>query len=244
VPLRHALEPDWFLPHVIAVAKPEPGPLIAGAFALALSIGMAWCQKYWGNYDPLTNDRQCGTAPHAIAQWMSTYPIRRPVERSELETWVSRNRGSLEAKYTAQCQTALHLAARFGRDDLAALLLSGGADPNARDKRGDRPLHLAAGYGHPAVARLLLARGANLDAAGSMDRTPLHAAADGHAGTQPEAGRLLVANLLIARGADVNARARGSDFTPLRYATGSRSTTIADLLRENGGVKPETGRVQ
>src|SRR5262245_12003353 len=168
--------------------------------ALAVTVGTSMCQKYWGSYDLLTNDRQCGTPPHAIAQWMSTYPVRRPVHTSELETWVSRHRGSLEAKYTARCQTPLHLAARFGRDDLAAVLLNGGADPNARDKRGDRPLHLAAEYGHPAVARLLLVRGATLDAAGSMDRTPLHAAASGLGGTQEEAGRRQVANALIERG--------------------------------------------
>jgi Ankyrin repeats (3 copies) len=227
---------DWFLPHVIGVSKPEPGPLIAGAFAFALSIGMAWCHEHWGTYDPLTNGRQCATPPRAIKQWMSTSPTRRPAERTDLETWVSRNRGSLEAKYTARCQTPLHLAAEFGRDDLAAVLLNGGADPNARDKYGDRPLHLAAEYGNPAVVRLLLARGASLDARGSMDRTPLHAAADGLGGTQSEADRLLVADTLITRGANVNARERGSGFTPLRYATGSRSTTIADLLRENGGL--------
>jgi len=212
--------------------------------ALVVTIGTTTCQKYWGLYDPLTNDRQCGTAPHAIAQWMSTYPVRRPVERSELETWVSRHRGTLESTYTARCQTPLHLAARFGRDDLAAILLDGGADPNARDKRGDRPLHLAAEYGHAAVTRLLLRRGASVDAPGSMDRTPLHAAASGLGGTQDEAGRLLVANALIERGADVNARERGSGFTPLRYATGSRSTTIEDRLRQSGGGAPKTGRVQ
>jgi len=77
-----------------------------------------------------------------------------------------------------------------------------------------------------------------------MDRTALHAAADGLGGTADANGRLQVASLLIERGADVNAQVRGSRFTALRVAVGSRSTAIADLLRAHGGRDVETSRVQ
>jgi ankyrin repeat protein len=36
-------------------------------------------------------------------------------------------------------ETALHLATRLGRADIAAVLLSHGADPAARDSLGNRP---------------------------------------------------------------------------------------------------------
>jgi Ankyrin repeats (3 copies) len=222
------------------------GPLkyVAAILAVMFLIGTAWCQEHWGTYDVMNANRSCGSPPRAIAQWATTYHTRRPDEHEQLEQWAAKNRDSIGAWYTAWCQTPLHIAARFGRDDLAAILLSAGADPNARDKRGDRPLHLAAEEGHPGVVRLLLRRGANLEASGSMDRTALHAAADGLGGTADANGRLQVASLLIERGANVNAQVRGSRFTPLRVAVGSRSTAIADLLRAHGGRASETRRVQ
>jgi Ankyrin repeats (3 copies) len=222
-----------------------PGTLkYVAAAALAFLIGTAYCQEHWGTYDVMNANRSCGSPPRAIAQWATNYHTRRPEEGEQLEQWAARNRDSMGAWYTAWCQTPLHIAAKFGRDDLAAILLSAGADPNARDKRGDRPLHLAAEEGHPGVVRLLLRRGANLEANGSMDRTALHAAADGLGGTADANGRLQVASLLIERGADVNAQVRGSRFTALRVAVGSRSTAIADLLRAHGGRDVETSRVQ
>jgi len=231
------------LPAAIGVLFPGTLKYVAAA-AVAFLIGTAYCQEHWGTYDLMTGNRECGAAPKAIAQWSFTSLTRRPNEGAELEAWVARNRDSLDARYTAFCHTPLHIAARFGREDLAAILLSAGADPNARDKRGERPLHLAAEHGHPDVVRLLLRRGANLEAAGSMDRTALHAAADGLGDTSESDGRLQVASLLIERGANVNAQIRGNRFTPLRVAVGSRSTAIADLLRAHGGRDVESSRVQ
>lgn len=232
------------LASAIGVLFPGPLKYIAAMLALLFLLGTGWCQEHWGTYDVMTGNRSCGAPPRAIAQWATNGRSRRPGDAEELQRWAARNRDSMGAWYTAWCQTPLHIAARFGRDDLAAILLSAGADPNARDKHGDRPLHLAAEQGHSAVVRLLLRRGANLEAAGVMDRTALHAAADGLASTSEIDGRLQVASLLIERGANVNAQMRGSRFTPLRMAVGSRSTAIADLLRAHGGRDVETTRVQ
>ena len=140
----------------------------------------------------------------------------------------------MDSWYTAFCQTPLHIAARFGREDLAPVLIAAGADVNARDRRNDRPLHLAAEYGNAAIVRVLLERGADVNAPGAMNRTPLHAAADGLAGTQDADGRLQVARLLIAGGANVNAKTRDAGFTPEWYAEGNKSYAIAELLRASG----------
>ena len=57
--------------------------------------------------------------------------------------------------------TPLHLAAECGDETELAALLAGGADPNARDARGNTPLHLAARCGELEVAHLLLDGGAD-----------------------------------------------------------------------------------
>lgn len=81
-----------------------------------------------------------------------------------------------------------------------ALLVSRGADVNARDKDGDTALHVAARSGKPGAVEALLAAGADVNAKGQYGRTPLH-----------EAARISDANTaavqaLLAHGADVNAR--------------------------------------
>jgi ankyrin repeat protein len=58
----------------------------------------------------------------------------------------------------------LHWAAREGRFDVAAYLISRGADVNAADGAGWTPLHLAAREGHLVVVRVLVEHGARTDA--------------------------------------------------------------------------------
>jgi uncharacterized protein len=95
--------------------------------------------------------------------------------------------------------TALHLAAFFGREAVAAALLEDGADVSAvaRNPIRVQPLHSAAAGGHTAVARLLLERGADPNARQEGGFVPLHAAA--------QAGNDELYDLLVARGADQGA---------------------------------------
>jgi uncharacterized protein len=62
--------------------------------------------------------------------------------------------------------TALHLAAFFGQEDAAEILLDHGADPRVvstnREVRAS-PVQSAAAGGHDGIVRLLLERGASLD---------------------------------------------------------------------------------
>ena len=52
-------------------------------------------------------------------------------------------------------QTALMMAALFGRGEIVSLLLAHGADPNVRDASGKTARDLVLDQGHAAMARLL-----------------------------------------------------------------------------------------
>ena len=60
--------------------------------------------------------------------------------------------------------TPLQTAARHGRDDVVAFLLTKGANINAADGQGYTPLHLAAEEGHLNVVKRLVRAGAKVDA--------------------------------------------------------------------------------
>jgi ankyrin repeat protein len=92
--------------------------------------------------------------------------------------------------------TALHLAAFFGRDEVARLLVSRGADVDARGRgwMTGTPLHSAAAGRHAGVLDVLLEAGADPNARQSGGWTPLHAAARN--------GDVASVRLLLAAGAD------------------------------------------
>ncbi|PRW57847.1 ankyrin repeat [Chlorella sorokiniana] len=63
---------------------------------------------------------------------------------------------------------------RYGRLDMLELLLTAGADPNARDKQGRTPLHHAACFNaRPELTRALVLAGAQLDCLDDSGLTPL-----------------------------------------------------------------------
>ena len=210
--------------------------LAATAFSLAVVIGVPWCQANVGDIDLATGNRGCAAAPSEIRIWAINGNTRRPEETVNLQKWIARHPGGINKQYGAFCDSPLHLAARFGREDLAGALIAAAADVEARNELDERPLHISAKYGHPAVVRLLLARGAEVNAAGPGGKTPLHTAAFGLGEQSDAATRIEVAKLLLAAGANVNAREPGSGFTPLRYATSweSRNAAMAELLLSYG----------
>jgi ankyrin repeat protein len=60
---------------------------------------------------------------------------------------------------------------------IAEVLLSAGADKDAKDKDGETPLRRAAESGHKECVELLLSAGADKDAKNNDGWTPLHHAA-------------------------------------------------------------------
>lgn len=84
-------------------------------------------------------------------------------------------RNGTELDTVGRCgSTALHLAVRKGTEEIVALLLNCGANPNVMDKRRRTPLHWAAYYGYTGICRILRERGAILSARDIKGRLPLH----------------------------------------------------------------------
>ena len=97
---------------------------------------------------------------------------------------------------------------------------------------GFTPLHLASYFGRESTARVLLERGADPDSVSRnpMSLRPLHSASVG-----PSMG---IVTLLVARGADVNARQHGG-WTPLHAAAFNGDLAMAEYLVAHGADKAQ-----
>ncbi|CEM07957.1 unnamed protein product [Vitrella brassicaformis CCMP3155] len=156
----------------------------------------------------------------------------------------------------------LHLAAKAGSADLVHLFITLGAAIEAREPIGRTPLHLACEYGHKKAVGCLLHAGANLEARDGLGRTPFHLGCCSenrnvvsillhskpsliHATDKHERTGLYYAvlsrhwsgqditKLLLAKGADVNARDLYGR-TPLHYACEDGQSNVVPLLLRNG----------
>jgi ankyrin repeat protein len=90
--------------------------------------------------------------------------------------------------------TALHWCAERGADDVSALLIRLGANPNSRNELGETPLHYALSYKRARQVRLLVDAGADLT--GSRKWPSLHYAAAG--------GDADLVSWVISEGVDIN----------------------------------------
>ncbi|XP_023571478.1 ankyrin repeat and SOCS box protein 14 isoform X3 [Octodon degus] len=93
-------------------------------------------------------------------------------------------------------RTALHEAAKLGRQDMVKLVLGSGACPDPRSAYGFTPLALAAQNGHTKIMELLLQKGANAHSQASDSSSILLEAARGG---NPDA-----VTLLLEYGANAN----------------------------------------
>jgi TonB family protein len=121
-------------------------------------------------------------------------------------------------------------AITYGQVELVKQLLESGADPNAKDPRGNTLLMVAAGAGHVDLVKLLLAHGADIDAAAPMGSTALmFAAFHGHAE---------VVRVLLDNGADVHATGQ-LGMTAVRLAARNSQSDVIDVLLDYGAATTE-----
>jgi ankyrin repeat protein len=139
----------------------------------------------------------------------------------------------------------LHWAAHRNAVELCERLMELGADVN--DSASDwwlTPLAWAADAGSAEAVELLLQHGADVQQDAIVGTTALHAVAMGgstRGAGNPQAYQR-TAELLIARGADVNRRARGDRRqTPLDDAIAYQNDVVAAVLRMHGAQASSPG---
>ena len=123
--------------------------------------------------------------------------------------------------------TPLHLAAFFGHERAARLLLEHGADPSvvSHSPLGVAPLHSAAAGDHPTVARLLVDAGADVNTRQRGGWVPLHSAAAN--------GDAELVRFLLEHGADADAR-QDEGKSAADVAGEKGHAEIAELLSNAG----------
>ena len=122
--------------------------------------------------------------------------------------------------------TALHWAAYFDDEMLAARLVASGADAGAANDLGVTPLSLACENGSPSMVGLLLKAGADPNAAMGTGETVLMGCA--------RTGSTDAVRALLVAGADVDAREQSEDQTALMWGVAQRHAGVVRLLIEYG----------
>jgi uncharacterized protein len=189
------------------------------------------------------------TPLHVAADWPGYFPNGPAVVWLLIEAGADPSAPSAEGP----SETPLHWAASSDDVDVAAALIDGGADIEAPGASiaGGGPLGNAVGYGCWHVARLLIARGARVDslwqaaALGLVERVvelldadppPTQEDLDEAFWQACHGAQLRMAELLLARGADINAIPGYSEQAPLDVAgsTDTRRGQLVGWLRERG----------
>ena len=143
-------------------------------------------------------------------------------------------------------ETALIVAASYGRMELARLLIRNGAEVNLGGEhsrwRKDRitPLMAASGLGRLAMAEFLISQGAEIDAVDTRGRGALYEAA--------HSGRWAIVEMLLARGANANLQ-EGWGETPLYgalvgwdgYGQEGYAAETLNWVRERGAARNPDG---
>lgn len=124
-------------------------------------------------------------------------------------------------------RTPLQEAAYWGQSSIARLLLTDGANVNAKDSLADTPLFDAALNGYMGTTELLIKNGAEVNFKNHYGETPLLEAA--------QYGNTRIVELLLASKADVNAKDRDG-VTPLHVALSNGYTNIVKFLRQHGAT--------
>ena len=171
---------------------------------------------------------------HEVAQWLIEQGADLDIFGAAATGALERVNGllaenpALALAHSPDGWTPLHLAAHFGRKNVADALLAGGAEVDALSSNDltNTPLHAAIAGHEDAVAGLLLANGADIDAVDGQGNTALHLASHDD---EPD-----IIKLLIIHGAEVNPRNHVGK-TPLGQAAELGHSRVVDMLSAYGG---------
>jgi ankyrin repeat protein len=142
----------------------------------------------------------------------------------KVEAYLQENPELLNVGDLQEGRTPLHWAALGGSVEVASLLISRGAQIQARDKDGQTPLHVVT---TEEIARMLIKRGGDSTSKDNYGRMPLHYAA--------YYGRDRMIDFFLASGALLNA-ADEEGNTPLLWALINGQKGSAVLLIEKGAA--------
>ncbi|KAI5925521.1 ankyrin repeat-containing domain protein [Camillea tinctor] len=133
-------------------------------------------------------------------------------------------------------ETALHIAAEYGRLPVVQFLVENGIDANAAMHDGTTPLHIAAVYNRPKIVEYLLNQHGNPNANSKRFGTPLMIAS--------WRGCILTTEMLIKAGAEVNATNKTLPYsTALQAAAQSGADNVIEKLLKSGADVNITGGV-
>ena len=90
-----------------------------------------------------------------------------------LEYLISTRKCNLNLK-TIQGSNGLHIASKYGKDQIIKILLRNGLDINQVDNFGKNSLHIAAKFGRYFAAQILIENGININHLDNQNRTALH----------------------------------------------------------------------
>jgi len=124
---------------------------------------------------------------------------------------------------------ALYEAAANGDIEQVRLLISQGADVNARGRDGSLPIHVAAWHRHADVVELLIQKGTEVDAKDIHGYTSLYFAV--------WFGDTKTTRVLVANGADLNYLPVG-EWPPLYYVLWRNEKDLVELMVEKGSRAP------
>ena len=158
-----------------------------------------------------------------VEQDVATMPIvLPPTEQTEIERFLAERATLEEVIAVFDNGTLLHVVVKDGWDvSVAELLVSQGADVDAKDFWSKTPFHYAAEKGNIEVTKLFISHGTDVNVKTHENGTPLHFAANG--------GHIEVARFLVSAGADVNAEDE-SGWLPFHRAANDGHIEVGKYL--------------
>jgi ankyrin repeat protein len=162
-------------------------------------------------------DRISGTAPISADDYL------RAIRGNDLKALKEMSRSGVSDVRDRLDWTPLHYAALYGSVEAVRVVLSAGADPNARNRSEATPLMYAA-YDLEKT-RLLVEKGGDVNAKASDGSTPLYVATGVH-------GNSATMRYLLDKGADPKALRNNQDY--LMRVAGSQDAQMVRLFLEHG----------